>query len=62
MKTKLYTALIAAANEAGDAQTAETCSIILDEEQSMADWLEEQLPQITKKYLSLEEAGAQAKR
>jgi ferritin-like metal-binding protein YciE len=57
-----YTALIAAAKEAGDPQTAETCSAILEEEQSMADWLEEQLPQITKKYLSLEEAGAQAKR
>lgn len=57
-----YTALIAAAEEAGDAQTAETCSTILDEEQGMANWLEEQLPEITKKYLSLEEAGAQAKR
>jgi ferritin-like metal-binding protein YciE len=39
-----YTALIAAAEEAGDLQTAEACRQILREQREMAEWLEMQIP------------------
>lgn len=57
-----YTALVAAAEAAGDQQTVTVCREILSEEQAMADWLREHLPGITQQYLEREEAGAPAKR
>lgn len=57
-----YTALIAAAEAAGDPQTATVCREILREEQAMADWLKDHLPSVTQKYLAREAAGAPAKR
>lgn len=46
-----YTVLIAAAKEAGDAQTQTACEQILKQEVAMADWLREHLPQITTAFL-----------
>ncbi|HEU5020149.1 MAG TPA: ferritin-like domain-containing protein [Pseudolabrys sp.] len=57
-----YTALIAAAQEAGDSQTASVCRQNLDEEQAMADWLKQHLPGVTHEYLAREQTGAPAKR
>jgi ferritin-like metal-binding protein YciE len=39
-----YRALIAAANQMGDTETASVCERILRDEQQMAQWLEQQLP------------------
>jgi ferritin-like metal-binding protein YciE len=39
-----YTALITAAEQAGDMQTATACRQILREEQEMASWIESNLP------------------
>ena len=57
-----YTALAAAAEAAGDSQTASLCRDILKEEQAMADWLSEHLPGVTRQYLEREAVGAPAKR
>lgn len=57
-----YTALIAAAQEAGDSQIASVCRQNLDEEQAMADWMKEHLASITQQYLAREQVGAPAKR
>jgi ferritin-like metal-binding protein YciE len=57
-----YTALIAAADAAGEAEVARVCRENLAEEQAMADWLRENLPGITQAFLKREEAGAPAKR
>ncbi|MEO3432696.1 ferritin-like domain-containing protein [Inquilinus sp. CAU 1745] len=57
-----YTTLIAAAEEAGDQQTASVCREILREEKAMADWIEHHLPAVTKQYLEREELGGPAKR
>jgi ferritin-like metal-binding protein YciE len=57
-----YRVLIAAADDAGDAETVRVCQEILDEETEMADWLEEHLPVVTQQYLQRDLAGAEAKR
>ncbi|KPY85394.1 Uncharacterized protein ALO94_02375, partial [Pseudomonas syringae pv. spinaceae] len=46
-----YTALIAAAKAAGDSQTQAACEQILPQEQAMAAWLLEHLPEITDAFL-----------
>ena len=46
-----YQALIAAAAEVGDQQTASTCEQILREDQAMADWLVEHLPRIVRERM-----------
>lgn len=46
-----YTVLIAAAKEAGDSQTQAACEAILLQEEAMADWLKEHLPEITQAFL-----------
>lgn len=46
-----YSALIAAAEEAGLVDLSHTCSDILRQETAMALWLEDQIPQITRTYL-----------
>jgi ferritin-like metal-binding protein YciE len=46
-----YTALIAAAKAAGDPQTQAACEQILPQEQAMAAWLLEHLPEITEAFL-----------
>jgi ferritin-like metal-binding protein YciE len=46
-----YTALIAAAQTAGDAETVRVCEQILPQEQAMAAWVLEHLPQLTEEFL-----------
>ena len=53
-----YTSLIAAAHEAGYPEIAEVCREILQDEQAMADWLEQKIPEITRTYMQLELARA----
>ena len=57
-----YTALIGAAEEAGDQQTATVCREILREEEQMAAWLKEHLPAVTRQFLARESVGETAKR
>ena len=52
MEVSAYRVLIAAAEAIGDAQTKLVCENILQEELSMASYLEAQLPNLTRKYLS----------
>ncbi|HXR00484.1 MAG TPA: ferritin-like domain-containing protein [Pseudomonas sp.] len=47
-----YTVLIAAAKVAGDQQTQAACEQILLQEQAMAKWLLEHLPEITNAFLA----------
>lgn len=47
-----YTALIAAAQAAGDAATQSACEQILVQEKAMAAWLLEHLPHITQAFLA----------
>ncbi|MBV4455718.1 MULTISPECIES: ferritin-like domain-containing protein [Pseudomonas] len=46
-----YTALIAAAKEAGDTETQAACEQILPQEIAMAEWLLEHLPELTQAFL-----------
>ncbi len=46
-----YQSLIAAAEELGQPQIASICRDILRDEQDMADWLEDNIPEITRTYL-----------
>lgn len=57
-----YAALVAAAEAVGDHQTASACQTIMKEEQAMADWLRDNLPATTRRYLEREAAGQEAKR
>jgi ferritin-like metal-binding protein YciE len=56
-----YRALIAAANVASDSETERVCRDILRQEEEMAAWLSEQLPQVTAQFLRREEAEVTAK-
>lgn len=47
-----YTSLIAAAEQAGDEETANVCRRILRDEEEMADWLRAQIPVITRQFLA----------
>lgn len=49
-----YRALVQAAEDAGDQETRRVCEGILGEEQAMAQWLDEHLPQTTHQYLQRE--------
>jgi ferritin-like metal-binding protein YciE len=57
-----YQALVTAAEQAGEREVVSTCSTILREEQAMASWLWENLPQLTQQYLQRSVTGADAKR
>ena len=58
-----YKTLIATAEEVGDQETKRVCEQIFREEEAMAAWLGEHLPQVTRQYLRREAAGhAEAKR
>jgi ferritin-like metal-binding protein YciE len=46
-----YSSLIAAAEDAGLVDISHTCSDILREEAAMANWLEDEIPKITRSYL-----------
>jgi ferritin-like metal-binding protein YciE len=61
MEIASYRTLMAAAEHCGDLETKRVCETILREEEEMADWLRNQLPDITVKFLSLAERGETAK-
>ena len=47
-----YRSLVAAAEQAGDVETADVCRRILGEEEEMASWLAAQIPVITQQFLA----------
>lgn len=57
-----YRALIEAAAEAGEHQIEQACEDILQEEEDMADWLAEHLPEVTRQYLYREAARRETHR
>jgi ferritin-like metal-binding protein YciE len=57
-----YKILIAAAEALGDNETARVCNEICREEEAMASWLAERIPETTRTYLMREDAGVDAKR
>ncbi len=62
MEIASYRCLIAAADEVGDVETSRVCAEILREEQAMAEWVFEHLPEVTRAFLARSEtAGAEAK-
>jgi ferritin-like metal-binding protein YciE len=62
MEIASYKCLIAAADAVGDTETSRICQTILKQEEAMAAWLAEQLPQVTRQFLQLAETpGATAK-
>jgi ferritin-like metal-binding protein YciE len=58
-----YTALIAAAKTVGDAETQRACEQILPQEQAMAQWVLQHLPELTEEFLARDATpGVEAKR
>lgn len=63
MEIASYRSLIAAAEAAGDSETAGVLRRILPQEEAMAEWLGKRIGGVTQHFLHLEEApGATAKR
>lgn len=63
MEIASYRILIAAADAVGDATTSAICTQILREEEAMAEWIDENVPALVRKYLQLDETpGVTAKR
>lgn len=62
MEIASYKMLIVAANEMGDDETAQACQKILQEELAMASWLEENLENITQKFLAEARSDEAARR
>jgi ferritin-like metal-binding protein YciE len=63
MEIATYTVLIAAAAAAGDHATRRACETILPQEQAMAAWLAEHLPEVTTQFLERDATeGVVAKR
>lgn len=56
-----YKMLIAAAGEAGEHQVRDILEESLREEEAMAVWLDQHLPEVTRQYLHREAAGQSAK-
>jgi len=56
MEIASYRVLISTAREVGDQETARVCAQILKEEEAMADWLEENMPVLTRNFLNGERA------
>ena len=52
-----YTALVAAAQELGEQQIASTCQEILMQDQDMANWIEQNLPQLVQMTMNRMAAG-----
>ena len=57
-----YRSLIAAADAVGDAQTRQACEENLREEEAMAAWLAENLPETTRQFLDRSANDGEAKR
>jgi ferritin-like metal-binding protein YciE len=56
-----YRALITTAEEAGEPEIARTCEQILHQEEVMAAWLADHLPEVARLYVQREAAGEAAK-
>lgn len=52
-----YKVLIAAAEAAGELEIANICRAILKEEEEMAEWMADHLPQVTGEFLYRDETG-----
>ena len=62
MEISSYRILIETADHVGDQETKRVCEQILREEEAMAEWLKQNLPMLTRRYLQLEQTpGATAK-
>ena len=57
MEIASYTALIAASREAGDAETQRVCEQILAQEEAMAQWVKENLPEVTRTFMARDATG-----
>lgn len=55
-----YLALVAAAKELGDAETARVCQEIADEEEQTARWVKSQIPTVVSEYLVSKGMGRKA--
>jgi ferritin-like metal-binding protein YciE len=55
MEIAAYKVLIAAAEACGDAETSAVCQRILAEEEAMANWLSENIGDVTAKFLAREQ-------
>jgi ferritin-like metal-binding protein YciE len=55
MEIASYRILITAADAVGDTETSRICQQILKQEEAMAAWLADQLPQVTRQFLQLAE-------
>lgn len=51
MEIASYVTLIAAAQQAGDTETQRVCEQILAQEQEMAQWVLDNLPEVTQAFL-----------
>ncbi|AZO09537.1 MULTISPECIES: DUF892 family protein [unclassified Mesorhizobium] len=58
MEIASYTILIAAANAADEAEIARVCEQNLREEEAMAEWLKNNLPQVTEIFLARADADS----
>lgn len=61
MEVASYRILITAAETAGEPRVQSMCEHLLADEVEFADWLEQQLPDLTAQYLARESAGVTAK-
>jgi ferritin-like metal-binding protein YciE len=62
MEISSYSVLIGAAEHFGDTETARICTDILREEEEMASWLKNNIPNVTQQFLTRAEVGTPAKR
>ena len=62
MEIASYTALIAAAKQAGDAETQRVCEQILAQEEAMAQWVLDNLPEVTQTFMLRDAEGVGAKK
>ncbi|MBP0582564.1 ferritin-like domain-containing protein [Labrys sp. LIt4] len=60
MEIASYTILIAAAEAAGETEIVRVCQQNLREEEAMAAWLKDNLPQVTQKFLIRAEAESES--
>lgn len=52
MEVSSYRILVEAANAAGQSPIAAQCETLLAQERAFADWVDEQVPQVTRNYLA----------
>lgn len=58
-----YTALIAAAQQAGDVETQRACERILAQEEAMAQWVLDNIPEVTQMFMTRDATkGVEAKK